>query len=303
MNKDLRVIEGKRRLFRRASIQYDRVKKRFQKVLEKTETTEEVEKDKVVAVYRLVRNFCICVNTLVMYDSGEDKQVLPPKFAGELKTALGSADVIKSFEAALKAEKAEDSTSHLPPKVDAKVSKAVNDFLEKHDKKEVLDKYESELESMTSKIDAKREELKTKRAEIAKTKPAPEKKTPAAEPKKAKKEKKKGGSSKSTEEQFRDVVSEVGDRVGKIALSKDDFKTYSDVQGELDAFLQEAIHDITQIKNGLKKRWDAIQSGKGSRRRPNTRRNKNRKGKSTADDSKEAGAEGGQQSVFSKAQH
>ena len=91
--------------------------------------------------------------------------------------------------------------------------------------------------------------------------------------------------------------------MSKISLEKDDFKTYSDVQGELDAFLQEAIHDITTIKNGLKKRWDAIQAGKSQRRRPNTRRNKTRKPKAKAEDSKDTGTESGQQSVFSKAQH
>lgn len=191
-----------------------------------------------------------------MFDSGEDKQVLPVKFAAQLKSTLGSADLVKSFENALKADKAEDSTNLLPSKVDAKVVKAVNEFLEKHDKKEVLDKYEAELESLTKTIDGKRDELKAKKAEIAKSKPTP------VEPKKKAKKAKKEPESKSTEERFRDLVSEVSSRVGKISLEKDDFKTYSDVQGELDAFLQEAIHDITTIKNGLKKRWDAVQAGK-----------------------------------------
>lgn len=305
--KELRRIEAKRRLFRRTLIQYDRIKKRFTAQLEKLassapeDKSENPEKDTVVAVYRLVRNFCISYNTLDMVDRNEDKQVYPAKFAAELQGALGSQAVVDAFAKALKAEKAEDSAAMLPEKVDAAVAKKVTAFLEKHDKAEISEKLEKELDTMSSDIDKRREELKAKRAELAKTRPKPEE--PRASSKSATKKAKKAAKkdddiTKSTEERFRDLITEVNLKVSKIQLTKDDHKTYSDVQTEIDSFLSEAINDILGIKNNLKKRWEDVQAGKKSRRN----RSRQPRARSRKDSSAEKPADGGQQSVFSKAQ-
>lgn len=310
--KDLRVVEAKRRLYRRTLIQYDRIKKRFTTQLEKLaapeDKVENADKDTVVAVYRLVRNFCISVNTLTMPSAEDDKQVFPAKFAAEIKTVLGSAAIVDAFNQALKAEKAEDSTAVLPAKIDAKVTKAVNDFLEKHDKTEVTAKLEAELEKLTGSIDAQREVLKGKRAEISKTRPekkeskSTEKRSSSA--KKAKKTSKKDADgSMSTEERFRNLVQEVNSRVSKIHLEKDDHKVYSDVQAEIDSFLSEAISDILQIKTNLKKRWEGVQSGKTGKTRQRSRSRQARpRTRAPRKESGEAPHDGGQQSVFSKAQ-
>jgi len=254
LSRELRQAEAKRRLFRRTLNQYERIKKRFTTQLDKltgaeaaADKSENPDKDIVVAVYRLLRNFCISYNTIDMADRNEDKQIFPAKFEAEIKSALcGNAAVIKAFAEALKAEKADESVKVLPEKVDVKSVKLLNDFLDKHEKTEILSKLEKELEALTKTIDGQREELKVKRADIvAKQPPKPKQE---ATTKKPKKEKQGGKDQGSTEDRFRDLIQEVGNRVQKIQLNKDDHNTYSDVQSEIDSFLSEAISDILNIK-------------------------------------------------------
>lgn len=241
-----------------------------------------------------------------MSDRDEDKQVFPAKFEGDLKKILsGDAKVIAAIQEALTAGKAEDSVKVLPEKVDISAVKTLNEFLEKHDGAEVLKKFEAELDGLTTVIDGQREDLKTKKADLAAKQP---KKEPTAAAKKTKKEKKGADGDVSTEQRFRELIQEVNQRVGKITLEKDDFKTYSDVQSEIDSFLSEAIADILNIKTTLKKRFDAVQSGRSSgktrQRSKSRRRSTSRKPRrQTKDDEPvEQSNEGGQQSVFSKAQ-
>jgi len=72
---NLRQLEAKRRTFRRTLQQYERIKDKFTDVvgkLNKKEPTGEKgsaanadpEKQKVIASYRLLRNFCISYNTV-----------------------------------------------------------------------------------------------------------------------------------------------------------------------------------------------------------------------------------------------
>ena len=156
--------------------------------------------------------------------------------------------------------------------------------------------------------DKRREELKAKRQELAKTRPksAEPRATSKSATKKPKKAAKKqdDDSGKATEDRFRDLIAEVNLKVSKIQLTKDDHKTYSDVQTEIDSFLSEAISDILGIKANLKKRWEAVQSGKKRSGASNGRRNRSRqpRPRTRKDSSTEKPADGGQQSVFSKAQ-
>lgn len=80
LSRELRQAEAKRRLFRRTLNQYERIKKRFTTQLDKltgaeaaADKSENPDKDIVVAVYRLLRNFCISYNTIDMADRNEDK--------------------------------------------------------------------------------------------------------------------------------------------------------------------------------------------------------------------------------------
>lgn len=53
---------------------------------------------------------------------------------------------------------------------------------------------------------------------------------------------------------------------------------YSEVQGEIDTLLSEAITDITKIKTNLKKRFDTVQAGKSqakTRKRSTSRQPRN----------------------------
>lgn len=157
---------------------------------------------------------------------------------------MGDPAVADKISKALKATKPEEALDELPASVDNKVVKGTLDFLEKHEKKEVISKLEAELENLTKTIDGMREDLKNQRAEATKKEPTQQKKDKKEKQPKAKKETKE----MSTEDRFRSLIKEVRDRVEGIKLTKDDFKTYSDVQGEIDSFMSEAVTDILAIK-------------------------------------------------------
>lgn len=163
--------------------------------------------------------------------------------------------MIDKISKALKASKPDEALEELPTKIDNKVVKSTLDFLEKNEKKEVISKLEAELETQTKQIDTMREDLKNQRSEVQKKEVTTVKKDKQPREPKEKKAKKDAADRQSTEERFRGLIKEVKDRVEGIKLSKDDHKTYSDVQGEIDSFLSEAIHDILQIKKSLKDRF------------------------------------------------
>lgn len=182
--------------------------------------------------------------------------MFPAKFEAEIKAILGEPSFVDKVQKALKASKPEEALDELPVSVDNKVVKSALDFLEKYEKKEVVSKLEAELETLTKQIDGMRDDLKNQRAEITKKEPVREPKN--AKSKDEKKKAKKESTPASTEDRFRNLIKEVRDRVEGIKLSKDDYKTYSDVQGEIDSFLSEATHDILAIKQSLKDRFQAV---------------------------------------------
>jgi hypothetical protein len=85
----------------------------------------------------------------------------------------------------------------------------------------------------------------------------------------------------TTEERFRDLIKEVHDRVHKIEFKKEDWKTYSEVQSEIDNFLDEATTEVMAIKNGLKRRFDNINAGRFEYKRKLRTRNKTKKPRSS----------------------
>jgi uncharacterized protein involved in exopolysaccharide biosynthesis len=98
--------------------------------------------------------------------------VFPSKFQAEITSILGDPAVTDKISKALKATKPEEALDELPTSVDKKVVKGTLDFLEKHEKKEVISKLEAELETLTKTIDGMREDLKNQRAEFTKKEPA-----------------------------------------------------------------------------------------------------------------------------------
>lgn len=79
---------------------------------------------------------------------------------------------MEKISKALKASKPEEALDELPVELDNKIVKGTLDFLEKHEKKEVISKIEAELETLTKQIDGMRDDLKSQRAEITKKEPA-----------------------------------------------------------------------------------------------------------------------------------
>ena len=99
LTSNLRQIEAKRRTFRRTLQQYERIKGKFAAEIAKLNKKEAVTETKdgtppvdpkkalVIAVYRLLRNFCISYNTVYQAKKDEDRQEIPEKYTirGEWK--------------------------------------------------------------------------------------------------------------------------------------------------------------------------------------------------------------------------
>jgi hypothetical protein len=104
------------------------------------------------------------------------------------------------------------------------------------------------------------------------------------------------GRDKTTEQRFRDFIKEVQLKVSEVKLEKGDYQTYSEVQSEVDNFLDEATTEILAIKKGLRLRFENIQSGKGDQRKRQNRNKPRNKSRIPRKD----GEQIQQNSVFSK---
>lgn len=275
LTSNLRQLEAKRRTYRRTLQQYERLKSKFTDMitkLKKPDATPEKEgakdpkKQQVIAVYRLLRNFCISYNTIYQTNKEDDRQEIPEKYAKDIETILGAQDVVDRFKKALKAESVDDSVKELPEQVADEVVTALLEFIDKHDKEEIIQVLNKDLDQLTAEIDKLRGEQKTRKSIIKKEKVAIEKTEKLKKEKKPKKIN-TDDQGKTTEQRFRDLIREVQTRVSQIKLEKDDYQTYSEVQSEVDNFLDEATTEIMAIKNGLRKRFENIQSGKGEPKR------------------------------------
>lgn len=308
LTSSLRQVEAKRRTFRRTLQQYERIKSKFTDMITKLAKKDAVndkdgtpiadpEKQQVIAAYRLLRNFCISYNTIYQSKKDDDRQEIPEKYSKEIETILGSKAVVDQFKKALKAENVDDSVKELPATISEATVKGLLDFINSHDAAEIIQALNTELDEMTAEIDRLRAEQKTRKSTLKKEKVAAEK---TQQQKQAKKPKKitSDDQGKTTEQRFRDLIKEVQLRVSQIKLEKDDYQTYSEVQSEVDNFLDEATTEIMAIKNGLRKRFENIQNGKGELKRRSQSKQKQRKPRAP----RKANDEGdNQNSVFSNA--
>lgn len=288
--------------------QYERIKAKFTEQLAKLAKKDAVnekdgtpitdpEKQQVLAAYRLLRNFCISFNTVYQTKKDDDRQEIPEKHTQDIEGILGSKAVVDQFKKALKAENVDDSVKELPDSISEAVVERLLKFINEHDQKEIIEVLNKELDEMTTEIDKMRGEQKTRKSTIKKEKVAAEKTQLAKQPKKPKKLA-IDDQGKTTEQRFRDLIKEVQTRVSSIKLEKDDYQTYSEVQSEVDNFLDEATTEIMAIKNGLRRRFENIQNGKADLKRRSQSKQKQRKPKAT----RKATEEGdNQNSVFSNA--
>jgi hypothetical protein len=159
---NLRSLEAKRRTYRRTLQQYERIKSRYVDnitKLNKQEPTNEKEqegkegaapvdpkKQLVIASYRLLRNFCISFNTINQSKKEDERQELPEKYADEIETILGTKAIVEKFKKALKADNVENSISELPNEIPEALIQGLIDFINKHDKDEIVAVLNKELE-------------------------------------------------------------------------------------------------------------------------------------------------------------
>ena len=191
----------------------------------------------VVVSYKLVRNLAITFNWVRMQKE-EDKRVVPEEFQAELMGVYGTESYSKVVEA-LKLTSAEVA-SVLPAKLDAKVTDAIIKWCDQKEKI-VVEDLEKVVTECSDEITARKDEPRP-----------PKKKSPKAA---AKKSAKMDG---APEENFRELMDQVREKVRKIKFGQNDFKVYSDTQEQIDALLYEATDEIMKIKKSLKTRFDKV---------------------------------------------
>ena len=87
----------------------------------------------MIAVYRLLRNFCISFNTIYQSKKEEDRQEVPKKYVKEVETILATKVNFDKFQKALKAENVDNSIKELPDSLNEASITALVDFIGKHD--------------------------------------------------------------------------------------------------------------------------------------------------------------------------
>jgi len=149
--------------------QYERLKAKFTETITKLNkpdatpekdgaTSVDPKKQQVIAVYRLLRNFCISFNTVYQAKKDEDRQEIPEKYVKDIEIILGSQDVVDRFKKALKAENVDDSVKELPDQVSEALVTSLLEFINKHDQEEIIKVLNKELDTMTAEIDKLRGE-------------------------------------------------------------------------------------------------------------------------------------------------
>ena len=247
---DLKLTVGsvyrKRTAFSRKLKFFQRDAARLRELMSKLGSDAKEVKDlsAVVISYRLVRNLAITFNWCRM-KKDDDKRVVPAEFQPELMTLYGTEIYSKVVEA-LKITSAEVATI-LPQKLDVKVTDAILKWCDQKEKVVVAD-LEKVVEECTKELDARKDEPRP-----------PKKKSPKA----AKKSTTRDG---APEEKFRDLITQVRDKVRRIKLGQNDFQVYSETQEQIDALLFEATDEIMKIKRTLKDRFERVQNSKSPAR-------------------------------------
>lgn len=80
----------------------------------------------------------------------EDKRVFPQKFAVEIESLFDDKEALEKMKKALQTDLKEgQSIKEVPAKLSEHTLKGIVDFLEKYEKKEVIDKLETQLTDLT----------------------------------------------------------------------------------------------------------------------------------------------------------
>merc|ERR1712086_26816 len=139
LTSSLRILEGKRRTYRRTLQQYERIKSRYVDNISKLNKGEPINEGKerdaaegpvdpkkqiTIASYRLLRN---------LSKKEDDRLQFPDKYAKEIETVLSNKATVEKYQKALKAENVESSIAELPNEVPEALVKNLIDFINKYD--------------------------------------------------------------------------------------------------------------------------------------------------------------------------
>lgn len=185
--------------------------------------------------------------------------MIPAKYSDEIDSIFEEdKSALEKLKKGLKAESMKESIKEIPDELNEKIVSGFSEFIQKFDQGDTIKHLESSIPEWVNQIKQKRLDLKKLKGPKKASKPQKSKKKnqnkPVSEP--------SSSSEVPVEERFREMVKEVKQRVFSVNLKKDDFKNYSDIQRDIDSFLNEAVSEILSIKNNLKAKFDKIQNAK-----------------------------------------
>jgi len=179
-----------------------------------------------------------------------------------------TSDYFSKYEAAIKAKK-EDYENELPAEVSQEVVDKLVKFVSVKETDHITAKYEAQLTELSASIDANKKERGIE--------DHPKNDNAVRKARKSKKSSRRNSVNSdasndkevSLEDQLKAVLNEVQKRTDSVRFSKDDFESLSDAQSQLDAFFSETTTAILRMKQGLRKRFDRVQT-----RKPRSRKEK-----------------------------
>ena len=212
----------------------------------------------------MIRNFVFTFNFPSHPDS-EGRNEIPEEFAAELKQVLTDKH-FSAFKKALAASK-EEYEKELPAEVAKEVVDKLLKFVSVKESDHIVKKFEAVIDDLTEQLDSRKGEPREPRQRKRRDSKATDSEdSKAKKPRKAKAAKKEEG---GLEDRLRQVLKDVARRSQSVRFSKDDFASFSEAQSQLDALFNETVTEILGMKQSLRKKFDAVQSGKA--RKPRVR--------------------------------
>lgn len=212
--------------------------------IESSEPLTEEDGNHVVLSQKLLRSF-VFTHNWIHKGRDADRYTIPDASKTDLEKVVGT-QLLDKYQQALRAKKGE--VAGILPKeneVDASKWKGVVAYVKDHEKEMVVSVLEKAIAEMKDELQVRKSERSSQ--------------------KKTKKKSSTGGSrsnvsrdDSTAEDKFKDLISDLQNRVKSIKFSKDGFKQYSEVQTQLDSFLFEATEEIKTIKMNLKKQFDKV---------------------------------------------
>lgn len=195
---------------------------------------------------------------------------MPDNFKSDFKSLL-TEDNLKKFVSAMEG-KVEDVVTTLPAEFDDARTKKIIAFIEEKDKDLIIDKLKKEIDSLSAEFEV----LKVAKKASSDTKASKPKKKEAS--KKAKNiisnkdEKKSRSKSKSREEpfcaetMFKDMITQIKKRISAIRFESNDYRVFSEVQGQIDLLLFDTSSELHRIKKSIKTKFENAQKNAESAR-------------------------------------